>query len=151
MVNKNAYRILVGKHVGSQLHASQKDNIKLDLRKVRYDILWWIELTCVSRVAQSVQCPATGWITGRSRFDPRQRRKYFSSSLCVQTSSVAHPASYTMGTGGLFPGVKCGRGVTLTTHPNLVPRSIMSRSYTSSHPRASVACNGTTLCLAFYS
>jgi hypothetical protein len=30
------------------------------------------------------------------------------------------------------PGVKRGRGVTLTTHPHLVPRSRMSRSYTSS-------------------
>jgi hypothetical protein len=33
-----------------------------------------------------------------------------------------------------FPGVLCGRGVTLTTHPHLVPRSWMSRSYTSSPP-----------------
>jgi hypothetical protein len=29
----------------------------------------------------------------------------------------------------LSPGVKRGRSVTLTTHPHLVPRSIMSRSY----------------------
>jgi len=36
-----------------------------------------------------------------------------------------------MGTGGPFPGVKRGRGVTLTSHPHLVPRSGM-RSYTSS-------------------
>jgi hypothetical protein len=28
----------------------------------------------------------------------------FSSSLCVQTGSGAHPASCTMGTGGPFPG-----------------------------------------------
>jgi hypothetical protein len=41
----------------------------------------------------------------------------FSSSLCVQTGSGAHPASCTMGTGGPFPGVKRGRGVMLTTHP----------------------------------
>jgi hypothetical protein len=37
----------------------------------------------VSRVAQPEQCLATGWKTGRSRFDLRQRRKDFSSSLCV--------------------------------------------------------------------
>jgi hypothetical protein len=43
--------------------------------------------------------------------------KDFSSSLCVQTGSGAHPASYTMGTGGPFPGAKRGRGVTLTTPP----------------------------------
>jgi hypothetical protein len=30
----------------------------------------------------------------------------FSSSLCVQTGSGAHPASCTMGTGGPFPGDK---------------------------------------------
>ena len=40
----------------------------------------------------------------------------------VQTGPGAHPASCTMGTGS-FPGVKCGRGVLLTTHPLLAPRS----------------------------
>ena len=38
----------------------------------------------------------------------------------VQTGRGAHPASCTMGTGS-FPGVKNGRGVTLTPHPLLVP------------------------------
>jgi hypothetical protein len=33
-------------------------------------------------------------------------------------------------------GEKRGRGVMLTTHPHLVPRSRMSRSYTSSPPQA---------------
>jgi hypothetical protein len=33
------------------------------------------------------------------------------------------------------PGVKRGWGVTLTTHPHLVPRLWMSRSYTSSPPK----------------
>jgi hypothetical protein len=82
---------------------------------------------------------------GRSRFDLRQRRKDFSSTLCVQTGSGAHPASCTMGTGGPFPGVKRGRGVTLTTHPHPMPTSRMSRSYTSSPPSASVACSGIAL------
>jgi hypothetical protein len=57
--------------------------------------------------------------------------KYFSSDLCVQTGYEAHPASCTMGTGGPFLGAKRGRGVTLITHPHLVPKS-MSRSYISS-------------------
>jgi hypothetical protein len=57
--------------------------------------------------------------------------KDFSCSLCVQTSSEAHPASCTMGTGGPFPGAKRGWGVTVTTLPHLVLRSRMSRSYTS--------------------
>jgi hypothetical protein len=59
-----------------------------------------------SRVAQSVYSLATGWTTGRSRFGPRQRRKDFSSSLCVKIGSGAHPASCTMGTKGPFPGGK---------------------------------------------
>jgi hypothetical protein len=32
---------------------------------------------------------------------------------------------------GSFPRLKCGRGLTLTTHPHLVPKSWMSRTYTS--------------------
>ena len=42
--------------------------------------------------------------------------------LPFQTGPGAHPASCTMGTGS-FPGVKCGRGVLLTTHLLLAPRS----------------------------
>jgi hypothetical protein len=34
----------------------------------------------------------------------------FSSILCVQTSSEAHPASCIMGTGGPFPGAKARPG-----------------------------------------
>jgi hypothetical protein len=36
--------------------------------------------------------------------------KDFSSSLCVQTGSRAHPASCTMGTGGPFPRGKARPG-----------------------------------------
>jgi hypothetical protein len=36
--------------------------------------------------------------------------KDFSSILCVQTGSGAHPASCTMGTGGPFPGGKNAAG-----------------------------------------
>jgi hypothetical protein len=50
-------------------------------------------------------------------------------------------------TGVLSPGVKSGRGVMLTTHPHLVPKSWMSRSYTSSPQSASMACRGTALLL----
>jgi hypothetical protein len=55
-----------------------------------------------------------------------------SSSLCVQTGSGPHLASCSMGTGVLYQGVKCGRGVTLTTDLHVVTRSRMNRSYTSS-------------------
>jgi hypothetical protein len=60
----------------------------------------------------SVQCLTTGF-----RY-PAEAKK-FSSSLCVQTSSEVHPASYPTGTGGPFPGVKSGLGVMLTTHPSI--------------------------------
>ena len=41
---------------------------------------------------------------------------------CTERLCGAHPASCTMGTGS-FPGVKSGRGVTLTPHPLFVPWS----------------------------
>ena len=45
----------------------------------------------------------------------------------VQTGPGTYPTSCKMGTGS-FTGVKCGRGVLLTTHPLLVPRSWKSRA-----------------------
>ena len=45
----------------------------------------------------------------------------------VQIGPGVHPASCKMGTGS-FPGVKCGRGLLLTTYPLLVPRSRKSRA-----------------------
>jgi hypothetical protein len=61
--------------------------------------------------------------------------KDFSSILYVQTGSGAHPASCTMGTGGPFPGGKARPGRDADHSPPLVPRSWMSRSYTSSPPK----------------
>jgi hypothetical protein len=58
-----------------------------------------------------------------------------SSGLGVHTGSGAHPASCTMGTGVLSPGLKRSSGVTLTTHSHLVPRSRVRRSYMSSIPK----------------
>ena len=49
------------------------------------------------------------------------------SSAPVQTGPGAHPASFTTGTGS-FPGVKSGRGVTLTRHPLLVSWSRKGRA-----------------------
>jgi hypothetical protein len=51
------------------------------------------------------------------------------SSRCVQTTSEAHRASYPMGTGG-----KARPGRDADHSSLLVPRSRMSRSYTSSAP-----------------
>ena len=57
----------------------------------------------------------------------------------VQTGPGAHPASCTMGTGS-FPGVKSGRGVTLTPHPLLVPLVMKGQSYTSTPPMGRTTC-----------
>jgi hypothetical protein len=50
----------------------------------------------------------TDWTTTGLRFPVEA--KDFSCSLCVQTSSRSHPASYTAGTGGPFPGGKARPG-----------------------------------------
>jgi hypothetical protein len=69
--------------------------------------------------------------------------KDFSSNLCIQTGSEAHSASCGMSTWGPCPRAKRGRRVTLNTHPHLVPRSRVSRSYTSSPPpSATMPCSG---------
>jgi hypothetical protein len=51
--------------------------------------------------------------------------------------------------GVLSPGLKHGRGVTLTTHRHLVPRSSMSRSDTTLPQTAFMACSGSALDLTF--
>ena len=60
---------------------------------------------------------------GRSGIESRWGRDF----PPVQTGPGAHPASCKMGTSS-FPGIKCGRGVLLSTHPLPVPRSWKSRA-----------------------
>jgi hypothetical protein len=62
----------------------------------------------------------------------------------IQTGPGAYPASCTMGTGS-FPGVKCGRGVLLTTHPLLVLWSWKSRAIPLPPLGHNRTCNGVTL------
>ena len=66
---------------------------------------------------------ATELRAGRSGIESRWGRDF----PPVQTGPGTHPAFCKMGTGS-FPGVKCDRGVLLTTHPLLVPRSWKSRA-----------------------
>jgi hypothetical protein len=69
------------------------------------------------------------WTTRQSRFDPRQRQRVFPlTSVSRPALRPTHPPVQWV------LGVKRGRGVMLTTHPHLVPRSWMRRSYTSSPP-----------------
>jgi hypothetical protein len=69
-------------------------------------------------------------------------------SLCVQTGPETHPASCTICTGGPSPG---GGGVTLTTHPCLVPRSWISRAIPPLPPTPPQVCCGTALLLPWRS
>jgi hypothetical protein len=73
------------------------------------------------------------------------RDKGFFSSLCVQTGSGAHHAPIRWVPGVLSPGVKRHGGVTLATHPHLVPKSGMIRNNTSSPPYRLHGGNWTTL------
>ena len=72
---------------------------------------------------------ATWLRAGRSGIESRWGRDF----PPVQTGPGAHAAPCKMGTEP-FPGVKCGRGVLLTTDPLLVPRSWKSRAIISTHP-----------------
>jgi hypothetical protein len=96
--------------------------------------LWWPKFLQKHHHISTV--PARGSISGRGKgfflYPP------FPDQLC-------HPASYPVGTGGPFPGVKRGRGLTLTTHPNLLLRPRMS--YTSSSPWRLHGGSGTALLL----
>jgi hypothetical protein len=71
------------------------------------------------------------------------------SSLCVLTGSGAHPAFYTIGSGGPFPWAKARPGRDADHSLLLVPRSRMSRSYTSSLPRRLYGGSGTYLLYFF--
>jgi hypothetical protein len=94
-----------------------------------------------AEVAQSVQWLSTDWTTGV--ISPTGAED-FSSSLCIQTLEPTQPPVQWLPV-FLSPGVKRGRGVMLTTHPYLVPRLRVSRSYASSPPSSNMACSRTAL------
>jgi hypothetical protein len=73
------------------------------------------------------------------------RGRGFSSSLCVQTGSGAHPASCTVGTGDPFPEGKARPGRDADHSPHLVPKLRMSRAIPPLTPSVSTACSGITL------
>jgi hypothetical protein len=90
-----------------------------------------IRVVIGTRAAHSVLCLTADLTTGvRSPAEAEG----FSSSLCVQSSSEAHPASYSMGPGGPFPGTKRGRKMALTAYTHLELRLRMSRKYASLTP-----------------
>jgi hypothetical protein len=77
----------------------------------RPNIIQWtvqiIKLLSVCDPGSSVSIVSGYGLDDRSsRFDPRKRRKYSSSSLCVQKGFGANPASSSLGTEVNFPGSK---------------------------------------------
>jgi hypothetical protein len=58
----------------------------------------------------------TEWLGIQSPAGPKD----FSLSLCIQTRSEVKPASYPIGTGDPFSGIKHKWGMMLTTHNHLV-------------------------------
>jgi hypothetical protein len=74
---------------------------------------------------------------------PAEARGFLLEHLCPDRLWGPPPIQWILGV--LSPAVKRGQRATLTTHLHLVPRSRMSRSYTSSPLSASMACSGTAL------
>jgi len=77
-----------------------------------------VSKSCRKKINILYSINATSYGLGGPGIESRLGGRDFSAP--VQTGPGAHPASSTIGTGS-FPGVKSGRGVTLTTHPLLVP------------------------------
>jgi hypothetical protein len=79
-----------------------------------------------------------------SGFDPRRGQRIFPlSSVSRPALGPTQPVQWVPGV--LSPGVKARPGRDADHSPHLVPRSRMSRSYTSSPPSSSMACSGTAL------
>jgi hypothetical protein len=130
----------------SQVHSSSFSRVKSDL-KSRADVMKvGSKVICLWESRGRSVSIVSGYGLDRA-IDVRSSAgaKDFSSSLCVQTGSGAHPASCRMGTGGPFPRGKTLPGRDADYWPHIVPRSWMSRSYTSSPPSASMAWSGTAL------
>jgi hypothetical protein len=110
-------------------------------------VYYFDTITIGSGVAQLVQCLTIDWTTViRSPTEAKD----FSSSLCVQTSSEAHPMSYPMSTVGPFLGGKSRpRRDAEKSTPSTV--EVKKENYMSSPPWRLHDDSGTTLLFLLYS
>jgi hypothetical protein len=67
--------------------------------------------------------------------DPRQRQRIFLLASAFRPALEPKQPPVQWVPGVLSPGINYGRGMMQTTHPHLVPRLGMSRSFSSSPPR----------------
>jgi hypothetical protein len=91
----------------------------------------------------------TGWSGNQGSIPDRGKRFLPRASVSRPTTEPTQPPVQWV-PGFLSPGLKRVRGVMLTTHPHLVPRSWMSRSYISSAPSASICVLWDCFRLPFY-
>jgi hypothetical protein len=82
--------------------------------------------------------------TGRPGFDIRRRQRIFPGASVSRLALEDRPGFFPIGAGVLSQEQSAAEGVTLTTHPHLVPRSRMSMGYTSSPARRMYGGSGTT-------
>jgi hypothetical protein len=102
------------------LRVPQAERIIVPFKIHAYRCVWWVVYP-----ANCAKYPGPGSVvgiaTGYGLDGPGIESGWGATfSAAVQTGPGAYPASCTMGTGS-FPGVKSGRGLTLTPHPLLVP------------------------------
>jgi hypothetical protein len=106
-----------------------------------YPRTWWYDFFL--EIKHCLQKRYGVWLrTGRPGFDPRQRQRIY--LLATASRPALRPTQPSV---QWVPGVKRGWGVMLTTHPHVVPRLRMSRSYTSSPPQAPPWCVAESLYL----
>jgi hypothetical protein len=99
----------------------------------RLQVLGFFFLYCCL-LGAGVACQYGIWLqTGRPGLDPQQGQSIFPVASMSRPGPTQPPVQWVPGV--LFPGVKRGRDVTLTTYPHLVPRSWMSRGYTPLPPK----------------
>jgi hypothetical protein len=76
----------------------------------------------------------SSYISDLSDAGPLRRDRSLTWEFSQQWIVIQPPVQWVPGV--LSSRLKCGQCVTLTTHPHLVPRSRMSRSYTSPPPKS---------------